>query len=107
KTGMHDVVLRALRDHAGRQRLWTLGKTPQHQHLGTERPLIKIERFLTLPVETQIGLHLHGFLLVWRPPRVWLQGVPWARWAAWARKRSSCACNSGVNSGPKSAASNT
>jgi hypothetical protein len=61
---MHHLVLGARRHHAGLRRLGTLLEAHEHLDLGPELLAVELESFLTTAIEEQVGLDLHGVLLV-------------------------------------------
>src|SRR5919201_6571571 len=63
KTRMHDFVLAAGRNHAGRRRLRAFLVAHHHLDLGAKRFLVEVERFLAAAVEEQVRCHWHGSLL--------------------------------------------
>src|SRR5262245_24551072 len=103
---MHDFILRTRWNHS---RLWgfrTVLEAHEHGYLGAKSFLVKFECFLAPAIEEQIDFDLHDI-----PPtdliNDWFYRLfPFANCSAWARMRSSWALNSGVNSAPKSSASN-
>src|SRR5215831_7419912 len=58
---MHDLVVAAGRDHAGRRRLRAFLIAHHHLDLGAERLLVEIDRLLAAAVEEQIRCR-HGLL---------------------------------------------
>src|SRR5262245_30801559 len=103
---MHDFILRTRWNHS---RLWgfrTVLEAHEHGYLGAKSFLVKFECFLAPAIEEQIDFDFHDI-----PPtdliNDWFYRLfPFANCSAWARMRSSWALSSGVNSAPKSSASN-
>src|SRR5215469_8325452 len=71
---MHDLVVAAGWNHAGRRRLRAVLETHHHLDLGAERLLVELDRLLAAAVEEQIGCR-HGLLsfvhVVWDVQVVW------------------------------------
>src|SRR5205085_4110532 len=63
KTRMHDLVLAAGGNHAGRRRLRAFLVAHHHLDLGAKRLLVEVERFLAAAVEEQVRCHWHASLL--------------------------------------------
>ena len=59
-------------------------------HLGAELGAVEIERLLAAAIEEQVGLDLHGILLLsgWIVDRCWNRYLYF--FSIWARRRSSC-----------------
>ena len=85
---------------------WRLGAVLEaHEHRRPRRralAAVELDRFFAAAVEEQIGLDLHGVLL-----QIAIGRSGCYLFAICARMRSSCSRSSGVNSAPKSSASNT
>jgi hypothetical protein len=59
KACVHDLVLAAGRNHAGRRFLRTFVEAHHHPDLGAERLLVEVDRLLAAAIEEQIRCHWH------------------------------------------------